>query len=192
MTLRTLALYAFAASCASAALCGCSSTPGLPQTASDAAVRSSDIPVTPSSIPVTPFSAPESIFPGETLTGPTGIRKLLISATITIKPTSGSSYTVGGMYDREAGTWVPVTVPHASSTAAYGPESIPNGFRVVGSYKVNGQNGDSGFEYDSVSNRFRKIVAPPYACAPHSCNFTIAHSVFQNRSNYLVVGNYDA
>lgn len=100
---------------------------------------------------VTPFSAPASVFPGLTLTGPTGIRKRLISATI--KLSNGT--TVGGMYNRDNGSWVPIAVPGAQSTAAYGPESIPNGFRAVGSFKNPKQKGDSGFVYDSVSNKFR-------------------------------------
>jgi subtilase-type serine protease len=187
MTLRTLALHGFAAAYFCVGLCGCGTSPDFPKTAipgpstSYAAVR-------PNDVSVTPFSAPASVFPGEVYTAPTGIRKQWISATIELS----SGGTIGGMYDRSTGAWMPVAVPQAKSTAAYGPESIPNGFRVVGSYKNSGQHGDSGFVYDSVSNAFTPIVAPPYLCAPKSCNFTIAHSVFQKGSNYLVVGNYDA
>jgi hypothetical protein len=188
MRLRTPALYALAAVYVSAALSGCSAntTPGLPQTANlsqaaSNALRSNDI-------PVEPFKAPNRYFPGQSYTGPTGIRKHLISATIALN----SGKTVGGMYYRDTGKWVQLRFPKAESTAAYGPESIPNGFRVVGSYKNKKQQGDSGFVYDSVSNQYTPIVASPDLCAPESCNYTIAHSVFQNGAGYLVVGNYDA
>jgi hypothetical protein len=189
MTLRTFAFYAFAAVNVSVALGGCSTTPGLPQTANGAALRSRDTAGAPAaSVTLTPIVAPTSLFPTENYTGPTGIRTQYMSATVSLN----SGKTAGAMYDRNAGTWTAVTYPYADSTAAYGPESISGGYRVVGSYKNPGEKTDNGFVYDTVSNVWTPIIAPTYLCAPRKCNFTIAHSVFQNGSNYLVVGNYDA
>jgi subtilase-type serine protease len=139
------------------------------------------------SLTLTPFNAPASVFPGETTTEPTGIRHRYISATVTLQ----SGATLGGLYDRREKAWLQIAFPGAASTAAYGPESIPGGFRVVGSYKNPGQTGDSGFFYDSVARKYVTIDAPAGLCAPASCNYTIAHSLYGG-SHYLIVGNYDA
>jgi hypothetical protein len=136
---------------------------------------------------VTPFNAPSSVFPGETSTEPTGIRPLLITATVTLS----NGTTQGGLYIRERKTWTPIVYPGAESTAAYGPESIAGGYRVVGSYKNPGQKAGNGFVYDSVANTYATLDVPARACAPITCTgSTIPHSVLGDRQ-YLVVGNYD-
>ncbi len=139
------------------------------------------------SLGVTPFNAPTSVFPGATTTEPTGIRPGFISATVTLQ----DGATVGGVYDRNAQTWAQIDYPDAASTAAYGPQAIPGGYRVVGSFKDSLQKGDTAFVYDSVKDEYLPINTPANLCAPKKCNYTIAHSIF-GHPNYLVVGNYDA
>jgi subtilase-type serine protease len=137
---------------------------------------------------VTPFNAPDSVFPGATSTEPTGIRDRYITATVTL---SGGA-TLGGLYNRAKQTWSQIVYPGAQSTAAYGPKAIAHGVLVAGSYKNAGQKGDDGFAYDSTTGKYAPIIAPAGDCAPQSCNFTIAHSVFGGSAHYVVVGNYDA
>ena len=139
------------------------------------------------SLGVTPFNAPTSVFPGATTTEPTGIRPDFISATVTLQ----DGATVGGVYNRKSQTWVQIDYPDAASTAAYGPQAIPGGYRVVGSFKDSLQMGDTAFVYDSVKDEYLPINTPAHLCAPKKCNYTIAHSIF-GHPNYLVVGNYDA
>ena len=139
------------------------------------------------SLSVTPFNAPASVFPGVTSTEPTGIRPGLITATVTLQ----DGATVGGVYERKSQTWFQIDYPDGASSAAYGPETIPGGYRVVGSFKDSLQNGDSGFVYDSVKDEYLPINAPPHLCTPKPCNYTIAHSIFGG-APYRVVGNYDA
>jgi subtilase-type serine protease len=141
----------------------------------------------PADLTVTPFNAPASVFPGVTTTEPTGIRRNLITATVTV---SGGA-TLGGLYFRDTKQWISLAVPGASSTAMYGPAVTTGGYRLVGSYKVSGSAGDRGVIYNSVTKKYLTIDAPANLCAPKSCNYTIAHSSFGS-SAYLVVGNYDA
>lgn len=139
------------------------------------------------SLSVTPFNAPTSVFPGATTTEPTGIRPDFISVTVTLQ----DGATVGGVYNRKSQTWVQIDYPDGASTAAYGPQAIPGGYRVVGSFKDSLQTGDTAFVYDSVKDEYLPINTPAHLCAPKKCNYTIAHSIF-GHPNYLVVGNYDA
>jgi subtilase-type serine protease len=142
----------------------------------------------PNSFNVTPFNAPTSIFPGATSTEPTGIRERYITATVTLS----NGTTLGGLCNRAKKTWSQIAYPGAQSTAAYGPRAITHGALIVGSYKNPGQKGDNGFVYDSTTGKYAPLTAPPNLCAPQSCNFTIAHSVFGGAKHYIVVGNYDA
>lgn len=141
------------------------------------------------SFSVTPFNAPDSVFPNNTSTEPTGIRDRYITATVTF----AGGVTVGGLYNRKTKSWTQIAYPGAQSTAAYGPKHIEGGVLVAGSYKNSGQNGDSGFVYNSVTKKYKTIDIPSDACAPQSCNYTILHSVYtRGKNRYLVVGNYDA
>jgi subtilase-type serine protease len=139
------------------------------------------------SLSLTPFNAPTSVFPGATTTEPTGIRPGFISVTVTLQ----DGATVGGIYDRNSQTWVQIDYPDGASTATYGPQAIPGGYRVVGSFKDSLQMGDTAFVYDSVKDEYLPIHTPAHLCAPKKCNYTIAHSIFGYPS-YRVVGNYDA
>lgn len=177
--MRTLS----AAASLAVALIACSGPRTIPPSPAqiDAALRTR-------SFGVTPFNPPTSIFPGATTTEPTGIRERFITETVTLS----NGATIGGLYDRKTRTWSRIAYPGAQSTAAYGPKSITHGALVVGSYKNAGQNGDNGFAYDSTTGKYTSIIAPAKLCAPQSCNFTIAHSVYGGSAHYIVVGNYDA
>jgi len=142
------------------------------------------------SLGVTPFNAPDSVFPNDTSTEPTGIRDRYITATVTF----AGGVTLGGLYNRKTKQWSQIAYPGAESTAAYGPKHVKGGVLIVGSYKNAGQQGDSGFVYNSVTKKYKTVNIPSDACAPQSCNFTILHSVYVEGGGkgYLVVGNYDA
>lgn len=155
-----------------------------PQTPSEGAPATS---LRPSSLSVTPFNAPASVFPGATTTELTGIRTGLITATVTVP-----GGTMGGLYVQKHRTWLQMNYPGAASSAAYGPQVLPGGYRVVGSYKLSGSPGDHGFVYDSLTKKWATIDAPAKLCAPKQCNYTIAHSAYGSATQYAVVGNYDA
>jgi hypothetical protein len=131
---------------------------------------------------VTPLNVPPSQFPTADTTILTGIRQNLITATVFV--TGG---TVGAIYDRNAQTWTQLTIPHSSSTAAYGPDPMASGYRIVGSYTPSGQSGDVAFIYDSTTGKVTSIAAKAYVRAPNSYNYTVLHSI---KGNYAV-GNYN-
>ena len=167
------------------ALAGCGVQRSLP--AMQAAPDVSNAFFAPRTLPVTPFNAPASVFPNVATTEPTGIRDGLVTATVSLQ----GGATMGGLYLVKGKKWAQLNYPNASSTAAYGPRVWPGGYYVVGSYKKNGVNGDSGFVYDSSTKTFKTVNAPKALCKPKACNYTIAHSVYGTK-NYLMVGNYDA
>ncbi|MBV8722037.1 MAG: hypothetical protein JO277_07795 [Candidatus Eremiobacteraeota bacterium] len=168
-----------------ALFCGCAGTPpGNPA----ALPAQSNASVGSDHLGVTPLNAPASVFPGIVSTEPTGIRAKLIAAVITLR----DGKTVGGLYDRATQTWRHVGYPSAASTAAYGPESIPGGYRVAGSFTYPRQKNAIGFVYDSVTKRYVTLEVPsPLVCAPVACTtYTIAHSVYGGRGHFRVVGDY--
>jgi hypothetical protein len=141
----------------------------------------------PHAFPVTPLNVPSSQFPTAVTTAPTGIRGILVTATVALQ----DGFTVGALYDTSNKTWKQFTYPRATSTAVYGPDLYGTSYRLVGSYKNAGEANDHGFIYDGVTKTYATIDAPAALCAPKACNETIAHSGYGDAS-YVVVGNCDA
>jgi hypothetical protein len=144
----------------------------------------------PASAPALQFqtiAAPASQFPNTAITAPTGIVSNLV--TTTIAASSGS--TIGGLYNLTTFAWIPIQVPAAASTAAYGPAVTAAGYRVVGSYKLPGVPTDNAFVYDSGTNAYATINPPPIYCVPSLCNEAIAHSNYGS-TTFQVVGNCDS
>jgi subtilase-type serine protease len=136
----------------------------------------------PQGLAVTPLNVPPSQFPTATTTILTGIRGNLITATVFV--TGG---TVGAVYDRKAQTWTKLTIPGASSTAAYGPDPLASGYRIVGSFTPSSQTGDVGFIYDSSTKRVIKVSAKALLRPSKNYNYTVIHSIKGNNA----VGNYN-
>ncbi len=141
----------------------------------------------PPTSPFRPVVAPSNLFPGARFTGPTGIRGPLLSATIAL----ANGHSEGALENLAHGTWTPINVPGAASTAAYGPEIASAGYRVVGSFMKPGSHANYGFIYDAQQRTYTILKAPALLCAPRRCNEVIAHSAY-GRSSFVVVGNYDA
>lgn len=139
--------------------------------------------------PISPFQAivaPANLFPDAQLTGPTGIRGSLLSATIKL----ANGRTDGALENLARGTWTAINVPGAASTAAYGPAVAAGGYRVVGSFTDAGSKQNRGFIFDAAAGSYTVLQPPRTLCAPRSCNEVIAHSVY-GRHAFVVVGNYD-
>jgi len=134
-------------------------------------------------IPVTPLNVPQSQFPTAETTILTGIRKDLITATVFV--TGGG--TVGAVYDRNTQKWTQLTIPGASSTAAYGPDPSAGDYRIVGSYTPSGETGDVGFIYDSSTKKVITITAKVAGRVARIYNYTVVHSIKGNHA----VGNYN-
>jgi hypothetical protein len=163
-------------------LTGCgggSSPPAVPLAVQQAAL--------PRAFSVTPLNAPASQFPNLIATAPTGIRGILVTATLALQ----GGATVGALYRSDTKVWLEVQYPGATSTAVYGPDRYSSAYRLAGSYKNAGEANDHGFIYDGVTRQYATIDVPPGFCAPKRCNATIAHSSHGGAS-YVVVGNFDA
>ncbi len=141
----------------------------------------------PDSVILQTLDVPLSQFPMATGTLLTGIRGRFITGFTT--NINGSN--LGVVYDRNTGIWTPIKYPNSAKTSVYGPAITQTGYRVVGSYEKKGQTNADGFVYDSTTNTYATIDAPPSLCAPKSCNYTIVHSNYGN-ATYKAVGNYDA
>ncbi|MGD0052258.1 MAG: hypothetical protein ABSD03_10650 [Vulcanimicrobiaceae bacterium] len=144
----------------------------------------------PASAPALQFqtiAAPASQFPNTAITFPTGIVSDLVTTTIA----GSSGATVGGLYNLTTSAWIPLEVPAAASTAAYGPAVTAAGYRVVGSYKLPGVPTDNAYFYDSGTNTYTTIDPPPSYCVPNLCNEAIAHSNY-GTTTFQVVGNCDS
>lgn len=126
-------------------------------------------------------------FPNAVGTLLTGIRGNLISGFVANK--NGSN--IGVVYDRKTGVWTPIKYPRSAKTSVYGPAITQTGYRLVGSYEKKGQTNSDGFVYDSTTNKYLTLDAPPKLCAPKACNYTIVHSNYGD-ATYKAVGNYDA
>jgi len=126
-------------------------------------------------------------FPNTVGTLLTGIRGKFITGFIDNR--NGSN--LGVVYNRETGIWTPIKYPRSAKTSVYGPAITQTGYRVVGSYQKKDQTNANGFVYDSTTQKYLTLDAPPNLCAPKSCNYTIVHSNYGN-ATYKAVGNYDA
>jgi hypothetical protein len=142
----------------------------------------------PRDLSVTPLNAPASQFPSAVSTAPTGIRGILLTATVALQ----GGATAGAIYRTDTKAWQQVLFPGAASTAVYGPDLYSTAYRLVGSYKQAGAKNDHGFVYDAVTKKYTTIDAPAALCAPKQCNTTIAHSVYGGADKVAIVGNTDA
>lgn len=126
----------------------------------------------------------------------TGIRGDNIVGNYTIP---GVGETGGLYYNMTTQTWAPMPLatpnganyPGAVGSSPYGPNfGNPGGIiRVVGSYKVEGSDYDTGYFYDAAAAPGEQLVELKFPDpAPGTPTlFTIAHSTFGNQ----IVGNYD-
>jgi hypothetical protein len=133
------------------------------------------------------LDVPISQFPTAVGTALTGIRGNLITGFMV--NIDGSN--LGVVYDRTSGVWRPISYPGSAKTSVYGPAITKTGYRVVGSYQMQGYTNADGFVYDSTTKKYKTIDAPANLCAPQSCNYTIVHSNYGNAA-YKAVGNYDS
>ncbi|MCK0209767.1 autotransporter domain-containing protein [Starkeya koreensis] len=133
---------------------------------------------------------------GENDTFLTGIRGENIVGNYKIP---GVGETGGLYYNMTTQTWspMPVTTPNGANypgavgSSPYGPNfGNPGGvIRVVGSYKVEGSDYDTGYLYDAAAAPGEQLVELKFPDpSPETPTlFTIAHSTFGNQA----VGNYD-
>jgi len=133
------------------------------------------------------LDVPLSEFPNAVGTLLTGIRGDLITGFVA--RLNGSN--IGVVYDRKTGVWTRIKYPGSAKTSVYGPAITQSGYRVVGSYEKRGQTNADGFVYDSTTQKYVTLNAPPKLCAPKACNYTIVHSNYGD-ATYKAVGNYDA
>ena len=141
----------------------------------------------PTGVLLQPLNAPASIFPTTTRSAPTGIVETLVTDSVVL----GNGSTVGALYNTATAVWTPLQMPSASSTAAYGPAITSAGYRVVGSYILQGAANNHGFVYDSGTKVFTTLDPPVSFCAPRACNETIAHSNY-GATSFKAVGNTDS
>ncbi len=133
------------------------------------------------------LDVPLSQFPNAVGTLLTGIRGDLITGFV--DRVNGSN--VGVVYDRKTGVWTRIKYPRSAKTSVYGPAITSTGYRVVGSYQKQRQTNADGFVYDSTTQKYATLDAPPKLCKPKACNYTIVHSNYGD-ATYKAVGNYDA
>jgi hypothetical protein len=158
---------------ASFALCSCVGSGATPPPSNSPP----SLPLVAGRLKSTPLNAPTSLFPGATSTEPTQIRANLIAATVTLK----SGRTVGALYDRNTGKWLPIEVPSSTSTAAYAVNLPSEGDTVVaGSYTTKGSTLYHGFVYDSHLKRYRTVDLSGNWCA-----YQLPCSIFPHNVSWL-------